>query len=116
LEVFRLAVEYSLLCYEVTAHFPRSEAFGMTSNLRRAATSIASNIAEGSGRGTDRDFRHFLDIATGSLFETVAGFILADRLGYLRDGDLDRVRKSASVLGKKLNSFKRTLSSGTSDS
>lgn len=89
--------------------------FGLTANLRRAATSVALNIAEGSGRGTPRDFMHFIDIAQGSVFEAIASFILAEQLGYLSQDDLEELREHADKLGRKLNSFKRTLSGTISD-
>jgi four helix bundle protein len=85
------------------------ETFGLTANLRRAAASVAMNIAEGAGRGTRRDFIHFVDIARGSLFETLASFILAERLGYISASALDTVRKDAETLGRKLSSFKKSL-------
>ncbi len=110
LEVFQLAVDYVCMTYELTRGFPRQEVFGLTANLRRAATSIAMNVAEGSGRGTQRDFMHFVDVASGSLFERVASFIVAERLGYLRQGELGRIREEADRLGRKLSSFKKSLS------
>jgi four helix bundle protein len=110
LEVFQLAIEYTQLAYRVTKGFPREEIFGLTANLRRAATSVAMNLAEGAGRGTRRDFSHFVDVATGSLFETVAAFMVARRLGYVHEHDLDAVRASAETLGRKLSSFKKSLS------
>jgi four helix bundle protein len=113
LEVFQLAIDYAAFVYQVTKKFPREEMFGLTGNLRRRATSIANNIAEGSGRGTRRDFMHFVDVAFGSLAESVASCILAERLGYLKEPDLDEVRARADRLGRKLQSFKRSLA--TSD-
>jgi four helix bundle protein len=113
LEVFQLAVDYASFAYRVTEQFPRKEMFGLTANLRRAATSIANNIAEGSGRGTRRDFSHFVDVAFGSLTETVASFILAERLGYVNTSDLGEIRERAEPLGRKLQSFKKALA--TSD-
>jgi len=110
LEVFQLAVRYGQLSYRLTKDFPKHEMFELTANLRRAATSIALNIAEGSGRGTRRDFAHYIDVGTGSLFETVASFIIAQRLGYLSEADLEQVREEADKLGRKLSSFKRSLS------
>ncbi len=82
----------------------------MAFNLRRAATSIALSIAEGSGRGTQRDFMHFINTAQGSVFETFASFIMADRLGYIGSGDLETVRAHADRLGRTLSSFKKSLS------
>ena len=107
--MFQLAVDFARLTYEMTREFPKVETFGLTANLRRAATSIAMNIAEGAGRGTRRDFMHFIDIATGSLFERVASCILAERLGYISETALDTVRRRADTLGRKLSSFKKSL-------
>jgi four helix bundle protein len=100
------------LVYDLTREFPRDEMFGLTANVRRAATSVANNIAEGSGRGTPRDFMHFVDMASGSLSESVASFILAERLGYLKTATLDEVRQDADRLGRKLQSFKKSLAIG----
>jgi four helix bundle protein len=109
LEVFQLAIEFASRSYEITRRFPKTEMFGLTGNLRRAATSVALNIAEGSGRGTRRDFMHFIDIAAGSLCETVASFLLAERLGYVAAEQLAEIRTSAETLGRKLTSFKKSL-------
>ncbi|WP_028292367.1 four helix bundle protein [Oceanobacter kriegii] len=67
--------------YSITAGFPECEKFGLTSQMRRAAVSVPSNIAEGSGRGTDKDFRRFLLHARGSLTELDTQLILAESLG-----------------------------------
>jgi len=91
LEVFQMAVDLGRLPYERTSGFPKDERFGLTANLRRAATSVALNIAEGSGRGTSKDFMHFIDVASGSLFETVAAFMIAERLGYVSAEDLQDI-------------------------
>ena len=109
LEIFQLAIDYAEFAYKITKGFPREQMFGLTGNLRRAATAIANNIAEGSGRGTRRDFMHFVDVAFGSLTESVASCILAERLGYLKQPDLNEVRERADHLGRKLQSFKRAL-------
>jgi four helix bundle protein len=76
LEIFHLAVEFSVGVHDLVKKFPAEERFDLTSQARRAANSIALNIAEGSGRGTKKDFSHFLDVALGSTFETVACFSL----------------------------------------
>lgn len=110
LEIFSLAVGFGETAYRLTRGFPREEQFGLTANLRRAATSIALNIAEGSGRGTKKEFVRFLDIAIGSLFETVASFLIAQNLGYVRADDLAQVRREGELLARKINSFKRSLS------
>ncbi len=84
LRAFQLADELALLVYRETAGFPREELFGLTSQIRRAAVSVASNIAEGCGRSTDTDFLRFLDMANGSLRELQYQISLAQRLGYPR--------------------------------
>jgi len=63
LKVWNLAVDMTTLVYAVTADFPKSEMFGLSSQMRRAAVSISSNIAEGSARGTKKDFKQFVSIA-----------------------------------------------------
>lgn len=77
--------------------------------LKRAANSIVLNIAEGSGRGTNKDFSHFLDMAMGSTFETVACFFIADKQSYIPKQDLEKIKEQAESLGKKINAFKATL-------
>lgn len=83
LRAFQLADDLALLVYHETARFPKEELFGLTSQVRRAAVSIASNIAEGCGRSSDVDFLRFLDMANGSLRELQYQVSLAKRLGYL---------------------------------
>jgi four helix bundle protein len=109
LEIFQLALELSREVYRITKPFPKEELFGLTANTRRAATSISLNIAEGAGRGTKKDFAHFVDIASGSLFETLAGLLLAEKLGFVSRTDLETFRTEAELLSKKLSSFKRSL-------
>jgi four helix bundle protein len=83
LRAFQLADELALLVYRETAGFPKEEMFGLTSQVRRAAVSVASNIAEGCGRSSDVDFLRFLDMANGSLRELQYQISLAQRLRYL---------------------------------
>lgn len=83
LRAFQLADELAFLVYKETKGFPKEEMFGLTSQIRRAAVSVASNIAEGCGRSSDVDFLRFLDMANGSLRELQYQISLAHRLGYL---------------------------------
>lgn len=76
---------------------------------RTAANSIVLNIAEGSGRGTKKDFSHFLDMALGSTFETVACFFVARRQSYVSQHDLDEMKRNGESLSKRINAFKGTL-------
>ncbi len=94
------ADDLTVLIYQHSRSFPREEIYGLTSQLRRAAYSVPSNIAEGSARGTNRDYLHFLHIARASLAETQYFVHLSKRLGYLSDEDaqtLDSQIKSAFV-------------------
>jgi four helix bundle protein len=81
--VWQKAIELVIEIYRVTAHFPREEMYGLTSQLRRAAVSIPSNIAEGQGRATKGEFIQFLGHARGSLCEVDTQILIARRLGFL---------------------------------
>ena len=83
LRAFELADRLAVLVYQATRGFPREELFGLTSQMRRAAVSTASNIVEGCTRETQKDFLHFLTMAYGSLKELEYQMSLALRLGYL---------------------------------
>jgi four helix bundle protein len=86
--------------YRVTQHFPAKETYGLTAQLRRAAISVVSNIAEGQGRLTKGEFIHFLGQARGSLLEVETQLFVAFDLGYLSQADLDRMeRETGDVLG-----------------
>ena len=109
LEIFHLAVDFAAKAYTSTKKFPGEEKFDLTSQARRAANSIALNIAEGSGRGTKRDFSHFLDIAVGSTFEVITCFFLAKKHGYISEQDLQDIKREGEMLSKKIYSFKKAL-------
>jgi len=95
--------------YAVTAGFPRSEMYGLTSQLRRAAVSIPSNIAEGQGRRLPRDFQLFLRHARGSLLESETQIIIAQELGYMTEGDAVRLLWLSAELGRILNGLIASL-------
>lgn len=80
-----LADDLAVAVYEVSKGFPREEIYGITSQIRRAASSVAANIVEGASRESAKDYAHFLQIARGSLAETQYFLHLAKRLGYLED-------------------------------
>lgn len=109
LQVYHRAVAYVAQVYKVSEQFPSVERFGLTSQLRRAAASVALNIAEGKGRGTDRDFARFLYQARGSLLESVSALDLALALGFLEASKIVPLKSEASDLQTKLNALLRTL-------
>ena len=106
---FPRAIDFSARVYEMVKKFPAKERFDLTSQARRAANSIVLNIAEGSGRGTKKDFSHFLDRAVGSTFETVACFFLARKQSYISEQDLEEIKRDGEFLSKRINAFKRTV-------
>ena len=85
LDVWKAAMELSENIYRETANFPQHEQFGITAQIRRAAVSVAANIAEGSGRHGDKEFIRFLYISLGSLAELETLLILSNKVGYLSD-------------------------------
>jgi len=111
LRVWEAAVELAVQCYSHTERFPKSERFGLTSQLRRAAVSIPANIAEGAGRKTDRDFVRFLRIAGGSANEVETLLRIALRLGYLEKPQHDSVVKRVLLIRRQLAALERRLRS-----
>ena len=109
LAVWQKAIDFANLIYDITESFPRAERFGLTSQLRRAAVSVSSNIAEGSGRGSKRDFSRFVEIAFGSVCEVVSQTHLSNRRGYVSEENLRRVRASGEELGRMMSGLRASL-------
>lgn len=111
LSVWQKAVGLAVEAYKLTRTFPNDEKFGMTSQLRRAATSISSNIAEGWGRGTTKEYIQFLLIARGSLMEMESQLVVGQKLGYLSEKGLHDFQTSIEEVGRMLNGLVRSLRS-----
>ena len=109
LEVWKKAIEFADLVYSVTRTFPSDERFGLTNQIRRAAVSVSSNIAEGSSRSSNADFARFVEIATGSLFEVVSQATIAIRQHFLSDSDFQTIYQAAEEQGRMLSGLRRTL-------
>jgi four helix bundle protein len=110
LEVWQLALELIDLIYQVADQLPRSEEFNLKSQMVRAATSVALNIAEGSTGQTDSEQARFLGMATRSVLEAVACLHIVRRRGFIRDAtSLDRAYQHADLLVAKLQSMRRSI-------
>jgi len=109
LRAFELADELAVLVYRVTASFPREELYGLTSQMRRAALSVASNIVEGCARDSQADYLRFLYMAFGSLRELHYQLSLAKRLGFLSDQDSSLIEPKIVETEKVLNGLIQSL-------
>ncbi|MFB3921573.1 MAG: four helix bundle protein [Terriglobia bacterium] len=103
LEVWQRVVNLATETYKLTDALPRAERFGLTIQARRAAASVAANIAEGWGRGSTREYIQFLLIARGSLMELETHLIIARQLNYVRPEALEQVQSQIEIVGKMLN-------------
>jgi four helix bundle protein len=109
LKVWQTAVELTLEIYRITESFPRSEQFGLTSQLRRASVSVASNLAEGHARTTRGEYRHFLSIARGSAIEVEVQLFLAEQIGYVESPRLITARDHCDAVSRMITNLKRAL-------
>ncbi len=110
LKVWQKAMDLVERCYQITKFFPKDELFGLTSQIRRAAVSIPSNIAEGSAREHTKELLYHLAISYGSLAELETDFQIAKRLGYIHLSTYNQVSVEATNIGKMLNGLRRSLS------
>jgi four helix bundle protein len=109
LEVWQKAIDLTTEVYTMAHHFPDEEKFGLTAQIRRAAVSIAANIAEGWGRGTTKEYIQFLLISRGSLMELETHGIIAMRLGYLSELETSKLKSRVQEIGRMLNGLIQSL-------
>ena len=109
LRVWQEAMDLAEACYVLTRKFPKDELFGLTSQIRRASSSIAANIAEGHGRESTQSFIQFLRIAQGSLKEVETHLILAARVQIVSTEQIAPFIERSEILGRKLRALIRTL-------
>jgi four helix bundle protein len=109
LRIWREAVDLALVIYRVTAEFPKHELYGLTSQMRRAAVSVSSNIAEGEGHNSDGDFGRFLFHARGSLLELQTQVVIAGGLEYLTKEQIAVLTHTTDDLGRGLNGLIQTV-------
>ena len=108
LDVWQRAVELSVAVYKVTQAFPKSELYGLTSQMRRSAVSIPSNIAEGFGR-SNKDFGRFLTIAQGSQAELYTQLEIAKRVNLITHAQWTTLTQTCTIIAKQINALKSTL-------
>jgi four helix bundle protein len=111
LDVWQKAIGFADLVYNHTRHFPADERFGLTNQMRRAAVSISSNIAEGTSRMSQTDYARFVEIATGSVFEVVSQAFVGRRQGFLNEEDFRALYVAADEIGRMLSGLRKSLAS-----
>jgi four helix bundle protein len=106
--VWKKAVDFTVLIYKETATFPKSEIYGLSSQLQRASNSIAANIADGAGRNSDKEFVHFLSIALGSLYETETHLTVCQKIGSFSSERLEYFSGLIFELDKMLKALQKS--------
>ncbi|NEP08731.1 MAG: four helix bundle protein [Symploca sp. SIO2C1] len=109
LKVWNRAMDLVIMCYRLTSKLPKTEVYGLTSQIQRAAVSIPANVAEGKGRHHLGEYIHHLSIANGSLKELETHLLIAERLSYLENSELHPVFELADEVGKMLNTLIKAL-------
>jgi four helix bundle protein len=109
--VWQKAIDFVVEIYAITKIFPKEELYGLTSQMKRAAISIPSNIAEGQGRRTKKEFAHFLSMAYGSLREIETQLTIAQRLGFADTNRLSPALNNCAEIGRLLNGLSKSLTS-----
>jgi four helix bundle protein len=109
LDVWREAIQFANLIYKLTSKFPENERFGLTNQMRRAAVSVSSNLAEGTSRTSRTDFGRFVEIATGSLFEIVSQANISLNQHFLTRTEYECIISSAEKQCRMLSGLRRSL-------
>jgi four helix bundle protein len=109
LKVWQKGIEMVVDIYKTSKSFPKEELYGLTSRIRRCAIFVPSNIADGSGRNSDKDFHRFLDISLGSSFELETQLIIANKLEYLSDSEFDELTKKIQEGQKMITGLQKSI-------
>jgi len=109
LDVWQKGIVFANSVYSLTRPFPAEERFGLTSQMRRAAISVPSNIAEGSSRMSQADYGRFIEISAGSLFEVVSDSFVAKRQNFLSSDSFTTIYQNAEELSRMLSGLRRSL-------
>jgi four helix bundle protein len=109
LDVWKIAIDFVTTIYETTSLFPKEEIYGLTSQIRRSAVSIPSNIAEGAGRKSKTEFKQFLYIALASAAELETQIIIAKNLKYLQEDKYENMLKELNTIAKMLQGLIKSI-------
>jgi four helix bundle protein len=109
LKVWKAGIELTKVIFQVTRSFPAEERYGLTSQIIRSAISIPSNIAEGCGRISNKDFKHFLTIALGSSFELETQIIIAKEFNYINEEELNDISSQIIEIQKMIYGLQKSL-------
>lgn len=112
LKAWQAAHTFALSIYRITRDFPKSEQFSLVPQLRRAASSVTSNIAEGYGRSSEKDREHFFVMASGSIYEIKSQLLLAKDLNYLDDDSFKEIAAQANTAHKLLHGLLKAHKKG----
>jgi len=107
--VWQRSIQLALAVYKLTFMFPREEIYGLSSQIRRASVSVASNIAEGQGRASTGEFRQFLGIARGSNLEVQTQLVIVRELGYGTQTEVQKCDELSVEVGKMINGLLKSL-------
>ena len=111
LETWHEAIRFADLVYQLTRGFPAEERFGLTNQMRRAAVSISSNVAEGCSRSSRVDYARFVEIATGSVFEVVSQATIGRNQGFLTEVNYQQLYQAAEKQSRMLSGLRKSLES-----
>src|SRR5689334_16102288 len=109
LKVWQKSVDFAVDIYKVTSALPPEEKFGLISQMRRAAVSIPSNIAEGTGRRTSKDFNNFIGTSLGSSYELETELIISEKLNFISENEFNTTQSSLSEIQKMIVGLQKSL-------
>lgn len=109
LQVWQLSIGLAVMTYDVTKSFPKEEKFGLSSQINRSVISISSNIAEGAGRNSNKEFIQFLSIALGSSFEVESQLIISEKIGFMNIETLNLLLEQLHHIQNMIIKLKKSL-------
>ncbi len=109
LKIYQRAIDFTVEIYKISKRFPKEELYGLTSQIRRAVTSIALNIAEGSGNSSEKEFKRFLEIALRSDYEVMTCLEVVLRLNYCKRGEHETLIAEADEIAAMISVFSKSL-------